>query len=250
MRRYNIVSRILLILTVITFTLAAPVLVQEKRQAWLDVVHVPEDVITVLGKRILDEDLDVLWDGWWHYGNVMLPQGPADSDREWTDSTESDSDSDDDSEQPLWDDWWHYRNVMLPQGPADSDREWTDSTESDSDTDDDFEQSHPSTVLTNSDGVSMELDDNAPPGSPESGHSHSPATSSESSTESEDWYTAPSSLGSDSDSDSDRWSTISNAPSADSLSKNLEDVNYELKGKAKVERRISGSTVPPVVLTR
>ena len=98
MRRYNIVSRIPLILTAITFALAAPVLVQEKRQ-------VPEDVITVLGKRILAEDFDVMWDVWWHHLNVLtdippppqllrpdraevrMPevhvplQGPADSDR-------------------------------------------------------------------------------------------------------------------------------------------------------------------------
>ena len=60
MRRYNMVSWILLILTVITFALAAPVLVQDKRQAWVDVVHVPE-VVTILGKRIMDKDLDVVW---------------------------------------------------------------------------------------------------------------------------------------------------------------------------------------------
>ncbi|KAF8492995.1 hypothetical protein F5888DRAFT_858025 [Russula emetica] len=177
-------------------------MLQEKHQAWLDVVHVPKDVITVLGKRILDEDLNVLWDGLWYHENV------------------------------LGEPW---------NGPADSDSEW-----SESDTDDDSGYSYPSTVLANpdSDGESMELDDDAPPGSPESGHSHSPATSPESSTESEDWYTAPSSLGSsdsDSDSDSDRWSTISNAPSADSLSENLKAANYELKGKAKVSRRISGT---------
>jgi hypothetical protein len=98
MRRYNIVSRIPLILTAITLALAAPVLVQEKRQ-------VPEDVITVLGKRILAEDFDMMWDVWWHHLNVLTdipplpqllrpyraevkmpevhvpPQGPADSDR-------------------------------------------------------------------------------------------------------------------------------------------------------------------------
>jgi hypothetical protein len=51
MRRCNIVSGILLILSIIDFALAAPVLVQEKRQASVDVVQIPEDVITVLGKR-------------------------------------------------------------------------------------------------------------------------------------------------------------------------------------------------------
>jgi hypothetical protein len=70
MRRYNIISRILLILTVITFALAAPVLVQEKRQACGDKVHVPEDVITVLGKRTREQDLDMLWDGLRYYEHV------------------------------------------------------------------------------------------------------------------------------------------------------------------------------------
>ena len=123
MRRYNIIPRILLTLTVITFALAAPVQVQEKRQP-------PEDMITVLGKRILEEDFNVLWDGWWHHLNVLgepppppqllrpnpagvhvpevhvPPQGPADSDRKSTElgddappsdrpsSLGSDSDSD------------------------------------------------------------------------------------------------------------------------------------------------------------
>jgi hypothetical protein len=51
MRRYDIVSGILLILPIIDFALAAPVLVQEKRQACVDVVHIPRDMITVLWKR-------------------------------------------------------------------------------------------------------------------------------------------------------------------------------------------------------
>ena len=56
MRPYDVVSGILLILSIIDFALAAPVLVQEKR-AGIDAVHmIPKDVITVLGKR-MDEDL-------------------------------------------------------------------------------------------------------------------------------------------------------------------------------------------------
>jgi hypothetical protein len=57
MRRYNIVTRILLILSIIDFALAAPVLVQEKRQAFVDAVLIPKDVITELGKRS-DEELE------------------------------------------------------------------------------------------------------------------------------------------------------------------------------------------------
>jgi hypothetical protein len=65
MRRYNIVvSGILLILSMIDFALAAPVLVQEKRQTFVDVVHIPKDVITVLGKR-WEEDF------WEEYFNTL-----------------------------------------------------------------------------------------------------------------------------------------------------------------------------------
>ena len=49
MRRHVIVSGILLILPVTDLALAAPVLVQENHQAWVDVVHIPKDTITVLG---------------------------------------------------------------------------------------------------------------------------------------------------------------------------------------------------------
>jgi hypothetical protein len=104
---------------------------------------------------------------------------------------------------------------VAPQGPADSDRE------------------------------SMELNDDTPPGSPESGYSHSPPPSPVGSTESEDWHTVPTSPGSstesDSNSDSDYWSTISNAPSEESLSENLKAADTETGDKAKVSRRISGT---------
>ena len=51
MRCHNIVSGILLVLSIIDFALAAPVLVQEKRQAHVDEMHIPKNVMTVLGKR-------------------------------------------------------------------------------------------------------------------------------------------------------------------------------------------------------
>ena len=51
MRQYDVVSRIFLILSTINFVIAAPVLVQDKRQACLDVVHNPEGAIIVLGER-------------------------------------------------------------------------------------------------------------------------------------------------------------------------------------------------------
>jgi hypothetical protein len=52
MRRYYIVSGILLILHIIDFAVAAPALVKEKRQAGVDVAPIPEDVTTMLGKRV------------------------------------------------------------------------------------------------------------------------------------------------------------------------------------------------------
>ena len=55
MRWCDIVSGILFIFSIIDFALAAPVLVQEKRQACIDVGHIPEDVKTVLGKRVDEE---------------------------------------------------------------------------------------------------------------------------------------------------------------------------------------------------
>src|SRR5712691_2697067 len=59
MRRYNIICGIFLILSIIDLALAAPVRVQENRQAFVDVVDMPRDVITVLGKRG-DEDVEKL----------------------------------------------------------------------------------------------------------------------------------------------------------------------------------------------
>ena len=56
MRRYYIFSGILLIVPIV---LAAPVLVQEKRQAGVDVLHIPKDVTTMLGKR--GAHLDEAW---------------------------------------------------------------------------------------------------------------------------------------------------------------------------------------------
>jgi hypothetical protein len=60
MRRYYIVPVILLMLPNIDHTVAAPVLVQEKRQAGVNGVHIPEGAITMLGKRGFD-GLNELW---------------------------------------------------------------------------------------------------------------------------------------------------------------------------------------------
>jgi len=51
MRRHYIASGILLILPIIDFAVAAPALVREKLQAGVDVVRIPEDAVTTLGKR-------------------------------------------------------------------------------------------------------------------------------------------------------------------------------------------------------
>jgi hypothetical protein len=51
MRRYKIVACILLILSDFGFVLAAPVAIQEVREAWVDAVGGDENVIIELGKR-------------------------------------------------------------------------------------------------------------------------------------------------------------------------------------------------------
>jgi hypothetical protein len=172
MRRYNIVPRILLtlILSVSTFALAAPVLVQERHQSYVNEVHVPR---AALGKRALSDYLLFMLD------DFEDMEGPAE-------------------DEPL-------RNLaevpvpvvhalppnlglaevprlaelqvpgvhvlqaaqvpgvhVPPPDPADFDRE------------------------------SMVFDDDAPPGSPEYGHSLSTSPESTDS-EFEDWHTAPSS---------------------------------------------------------
>ena len=78
MRRYDIVSGILLILSIIDFASAVPVVVQEKHQARVDVVHIPKDVITVLEKRGKEDELEKLWEKFLETGSL----GDAGSDME------------------------------------------------------------------------------------------------------------------------------------------------------------------------
>ncbi|KAI0283723.1 hypothetical protein BGY98DRAFT_1093809 [Russula aff. rugulosa BPL654] len=88
MRRYHIVFEMLLILSIIDFTLAAPVLVQEKRQLYVDVVQIPKDVRTLLKKRVGEDDLAKLAEEYLETGGKPIessdthapsgsaPQGP------------------------------------------------------------------------------------------------------------------------------------------------------------------------------
>ena len=78
MRRYGIVSGILLILSIIDFALAEPVLVQEKRQSCVDVVHIPRDVIAVLGKRgEVGDWLDLMWDKYFKTSGKLVEPSDA-----------------------------------------------------------------------------------------------------------------------------------------------------------------------------
>jgi hypothetical protein len=95
MRLHNIVSGIV-ILSIIDFTLAAPVLVQEKRQACAEVVNISNEVITVLGKRG-DDDLDKLVEEYFqkpvesptsvppgpNHGSTNMVQDPATKPASW-----------------------------------------------------------------------------------------------------------------------------------------------------------------------
>ena len=80
MRWYYIVTGILFILSTIDFALAAPalVLVQEKRQARVDVMHVPKEETAVLGMR--DEGLEKLGEKFFetgtHPSSSSAPSGP------------------------------------------------------------------------------------------------------------------------------------------------------------------------------
>ena len=88
MRQCNIFSGIILILSIIEFALAAPILVQEKRQVGVDALHIPKDVITVLGKRG-DDELARLLDEYFktirktaqssdaHASSSSVPSGPG-----------------------------------------------------------------------------------------------------------------------------------------------------------------------------
>ena len=69
-----IVSGIFLILPIINFAVAAPVLVQEKPQARVDVVHIPKHAMTMLGKRAGELD-DIFWDAEGHY--LVRPEHSA-----------------------------------------------------------------------------------------------------------------------------------------------------------------------------
>ena len=80
MLRYYIVSGILLIIPV---ALAAPVLVQEKRQAGIEAMHIPEDAITTLGKR--GDGLDQLWLKYVSKYENHFPATPEEPKHEWTD---------------------------------------------------------------------------------------------------------------------------------------------------------------------
>jgi hypothetical protein len=74
MRRYDIVSGIFLILSIIDFALAAPVLVQEKRQASVTAAHIPKELITLLGKR-WEEDLVKPWEK--YYETLVDSEEPS-----------------------------------------------------------------------------------------------------------------------------------------------------------------------------
>ena len=75
MRRYNynILTGILLTLSIIGFALAAPVIEQEKHQARIDVVEIPKNVITVVEKR--GSKLQEFWEGFLS-GKLVKPPAP------------------------------------------------------------------------------------------------------------------------------------------------------------------------------
>jgi hypothetical protein len=254
MSRYNTVPLILLILSIIDFSLAAPVLIPEQCHVCVDVVHVvPKDVITVLGKRgdRLEEMVKLFekFDNWFWgesgsssavrppsssaplesgYGSMPehVPPGSA------APSTESNWD--------LESLVWHPpTSSTVPSTESESEHDPPPSFESESDHDPppslESESDHdlPSSLESVSD---LDSEPKEPPPSPESyGYSHTLPSSPEWLTEPEHWYTPPSSPDPD-------WSTISNAPRAESPFENFQTASDGLNGKVGVSRRISTGT--------
>ena len=71
-------------LTTIDFVLAAPVLAQEKRQAHVNVAHIPKEAITVLGKRSKVDELAIIL-------KDNLENGPSDSEESHSSSSSAPS---------------------------------------------------------------------------------------------------------------------------------------------------------------
>lgn len=69
MRWYDTVSGILVVLSIIDFALAAPLPLQEKLQACTDMMHIPHNAVTMLGKRGDEEIVKIVEDffGTWKY---------------------------------------------------------------------------------------------------------------------------------------------------------------------------------------
>ncbi|KAI0276421.1 hypothetical protein BGY98DRAFT_1098118 [Russula aff. rugulosa BPL654] len=76
--RGYIVSWIFLILPIINLAVAAPVLVQEKLQACVDVVHIPEHAMTMLGKRQGELD-EIFLDAEGHFAKPEYSANPEES---------------------------------------------------------------------------------------------------------------------------------------------------------------------------
>jgi hypothetical protein len=173
MRQYRIASWILLIHSIINFTLAAPVAVGDKNRVRVNVVDVAlKDRMAVLQERMdYNDDPD---DGQSSdLTSEYAPPGPdpdpdpesdSDSDSESESESESDSDSDDSDggeAAQRWDE--EYQDYE----PSDNEEEEEDNHEDDDHMEDDSEEDHGD---DNHEGDDSEEDDHeqSPPQSPES----------------------------------------------------------------------------------
>ena len=258
MHRCNIVPLILLVLSIVNFALAAPALIPGKCQACDDVIHVPKGVITALGKRA-DESNWIMrllesFDRW-------LPGG-AESGSERSDSEDHDHESVDAD---------HDRESVDVDHDAPGVSSHESSIESGHSSDDapggssqeplieSGQSSHDAPGVSSQEPLieseqsshdALGASSQEPPiESGQSSHDAPGVSSQEPSIESGQSSMLPPDSGRfpigmhspGSDSDSDRWSTIANAPSAESLFENLQSANAVLKGKDKIERRITGT---------
>jgi hypothetical protein len=171
MRRYNIVPLIFLILSIISIALAAPV-IPEKRKVRVNVVHVPKDVITVLGKRgdELEEMLKLSksFDSWWggNRGSSSVVRPSSNS-------------------APLESGHGSMQVHVPPANPVSSTESASDwevfhtptmSTASSPESNLEYKSMQSLTSVSDSDREAMGVDHGAPPPNPESliesGHSH------------------------------------------------------------------------------
>jgi hypothetical protein len=127
MRRSDIIFGILLVLSIIDFALAAPLLAQKKRHAYVDVVQIPEDVVTVVRKRGPEDEelqnllkqLDDYVAEWPESSDSHAPSGsaPLRTDHGSMNNMQAPAQNPMPSNVPNFD-WYYWTNLLSPPRPG------------------------------------------------------------------------------------------------------------------------------------